>query len=487
MNAADQSYDAAIIGSGLGGLCAAVRLKRAGLRVIVFERASEVGGVWRDNTYPGCAVDTSILSYSLSFDPNPGWSRLYAPSTELLSYLRGVAAKHEIREHIRFESTVTELRYDEGDNVWKVSTGNGIAVKARFVVNACGLLSTPQAPPIPGLDTFQGAAFHSATWDHSVDLTGKRVAVIGTGASAAQVIPAIVDRVGHMTVFQRSAAWVFPRNDSPISDSENRLYRALPFVLKIRRWIRFVQNDRVQYGFSRKDKTLAKQERWARAHLEAQVADPELRKRLTPDYSVGCKRRVMSDEYYPALQKSHVGVVTQRVVEMRPTSLVDAEGNEHEVDVVIFGTGFAATEFLPETKVFGLKGVELHDAWADGAATHKSLTVSGFPNLFMVNGPNTGIGAGSAAFMVECQVRYVLAAIRRLRRSKAAAFNLRPEVQSASYARLQERLAVSVYGSGCEGWYQQGPKGRIDTVFPGALTEYWIKTKRFDSKAYQFL
>lgn len=485
MASKSEHFDAAIIGSGIGGLCAAIRLKRAGLNVVVFERAPEVGGTWRDNSYPGCAVDTSILSYSLSFDPNPGWSRLFAPWSELLSYLKGLAIKHDVRRHIRFNSTVTELRYDADGEYWNVSTSDGESVSASVVINACGLLSKPQIPAIPGLGTFQGPAFHTARWDHDVDLRRKRVAVVGTGASAAQVVPAIAGEVGHMLVFQRSAPWVFPRNDKVIGTRESMLYRILPFTLKARRWVRFWQNDRVQFGFERQDKTVESQKLAALAHLEAQIPDLELRSKATPDYAVGCKRRVMSDDYYPALGSSHVDLITERVAEVRAHSVVDGAGVEHEVDVIIFGTGFAATEFLSETKVFGLDGGELHEAWSNGARTHKSLTVSGFPNMFFINGPNTGIGAGSAAFVIECQVRYILGAFKHLRRTGAAAVNVRSEVQDASYEKLQRRLAGSVYGSGCEGWYQQGPGGRIDTVYPGPLTEYWLRTRRFDHRAYE--
>lgn len=481
----EDTFDAAIIGSGIGGLCAAIRLKKAGLKVVVFERAAEVGGTWRDNSYPGCAVDTSILSYSLSFDPNPGWSRLYAPWSELLDYLKGLAAKHGVRGHIRFNSTVTELRYDEGAERWQVSCDNGQSVSAQFVINATGLLSKPQIPHIDGLEAFQGPAFHTARWDHDVDLRGKRVAVVGTGASAAQVVPAIAAQAGRLLVFQRSAPWVFARNDKMIGRWEGRVYKALPFVLKARRWVRFWQNDRVQFGFERQDKTIVTQKQAALAHLERQIADPELRKKATPDYAVGCKRRVMSDDYYPALCRDNVDLITSRVSQAKTRSLIDGDGVEHEVDVIIFGTGFAATDFLSETKVFGLRDTELHEAWSHGARTHNSMTVSGFPNMFFINGPNTGIGAGSAAFVIECQVRYILGAIRHVRRAGAAAVDLRQDVQDADYSRLQARLAKSVYGSGCEGWYQQGPEGRIDTVYPGPLTEYWFKTRRFDGAAYQ--
>lgn len=480
-----EHFDAAIIGSGIGGLCAAIRLKRAGLDVVVFERASEVGGTWRDNTYPGCAVDTSILSYSLSFDPNPGWSRLFAPWSELHAYLKGLAVKHDVRRRIRFDSTVTEMRYDEGQEQWEVSTADGDRVTSTWVVNACGLLSKPQVPVIPGLETFQGPVFHTARWQHDVDLEDKRVAVVGTGASAAQVVPAIAGQVRHLTVFQRSAPWVFPRNDKEIGSLEAAIYRYVPLALKARRWHRFWQNDRVQFGFERQDKTLESQKQAALAHIDAQIADPALRAKVTPDYLVGCKRRVMSDDYYPALTRPNVSLVTERVAAATGRTVVDGAGDEHEVDVIIFGTGFAATDFLSETKVFGLGGRELHDVWADGARTHKSLTVSGFPNMFFVMGPNTGIGAGSAAFVIESQVNYVLGAIKHLKRTGAAALDLRPEVLDRSYGRLQQRLSRSVYGSGCDGWYQQGPDGHIDTVYPGPLTEYWFRTRFFDRRAYR--
>ena len=485
MSTTTEHFDIAIIGSGFGGLCAAIRLKKAGYDVVVFERATEVGGTWRDNTYPGCAVDTSILSYSLSFDPNPGWSRLFAPWSELLDYLRGLAERHGVRQDVRFGATVTETRYDSDSEHWQISASTGSPVTANFVVNACGLLSKPQIPLIPGLENFEGPAFHTARWRHDVELRGKRVAVVGTGASAAQVVPAIAPEVDRLLVFQRSAPWVFPRNDKMIGHVEQQVYRRLPLVLKARRWVRFWQNDRVQFGFERRDGIIEKQRTMALAHLEAQIPDAGLRAQATPDYAVGCKRRVMSDDYYPSLCRDNVDLITERVAEVGAHTVVDGAGNSHEVDVIVFGTGFAATDFLSETKVFGLDGRELHEAWSEGARTHKSLTVSGFPNMFFINGPNTGIGAGSAAFVIECQVRYILGAISYVRRRNAAAVDLIARVQNAEYTKLQQRLARSIYGSGCQGWYQQGPEGRIDTVYPGPLIEYWFRTKRFDPKAYR--
>lgn len=479
-------YAVVVIGSGMGGICAAIKLKGMGVdSLAVLERADEVGGTWRANTYPGIAVDTSILQYSLSFEPNPGWSRLYAGGAELQRYLIGLSEKYGIRRHIRFGTDVTEMRYAENEQLWQISTRSGATYTANVVVNATGHLSTPSIPSIPGLDQFEGQVLHSAEWDASFDASGRRIAAIGSGASAAQLVPCIARDAEQVYVYQRSAPWVFPRDDRPIGRIEAAVYRHVPFVLRAQRWRRFWGNDKVAYAFEKQNETVAKQQRYAEDFIERSIPDPELRRAVTPDYSVGCKRRIMSDDWYPTLLRENVELIPSALTEVRPRSVVGPDGVERPVDTIVFSTGFAVEGFMP-MKVFGTGGTELHDAWSDGAQTHLGITVSGYPNLFLISGPNTAIGAGSYAFMIECQVRYITGALELMRRRGLSALDVRLDVQRRSYWKTQSRLSGSVYGSGCEGWYQ-GEGGRIDTLWPGTNAEYWWRTRRFDPKSYHLV
>ncbi|NUQ88454.1 MAG: NAD(P)/FAD-dependent oxidoreductase [Glycomyces artemisiae] len=472
-----------IVGSGIGGLCAAIQLKRLGVtELTILERAGEVGGTWHANRYPGVAVDTSILNYSLSFDPDPGWSRLYAGGPELQAYLVGLSHRYSLREHIKFGVTVEQLAYDEAAGEWAVDTVGGESFRAQIVVSATGVLSNPAIPDITGLDSFEGRILHSAEWDSGFEAGGRRIAQIGSGATAAQLVPELAEDAEMVHVFQRSAPWVLPRDDRPIGKVEAAAHRRLPWLLKVRRWRRFWLNDRIALGFERQDRTIERQEAIAKAFIERSIADPELRRLVLPDYSIGCKRRVMSDDWYPALQRPNVELVPHELREVRPRSVVGGDGTEREVDTIVFSTGFRVRDLVP-MKVFGVAGEELHDAWADGAASYLGLSVHGFPNLFFVMGPNTGIGSGSATFMIEAQVRYITSAVDQMRRHRLHSVDVRREVQAAAYDEVQSRLAGSVYGSGCVGWYQS-PNGKIDTLWPGLNAEYWWRTRRFKRSLY---
>lgn len=473
-----------IVGAGMGGLAAAFYLKRAGVtNLTMLERGPEVGGTWRANTYPGIAVDTSILQYSLSFDPNPGWTRLYANGAELHSYLISISHRHDIRRHIKFNETVDECRYDVRNQQWIVQTSTGARYTADILISATGALSTPATPDIPGLQNFRGRVLHSAQWDPAFDATGTRIAQIGSGATAAQLVPEIAKSADHVYVYQRSPAWVFPRNDRPIGRREGRLYEKFPVILRARRWKRFWDNDRIAYGFEKQNGTVAKQTAYALDFIDRSISDPSLREAVIPDYEVGCKRRVMSDDWYPALQRDNVDLVPHALERITERSVIGKDGIEREVDTIIFSTGFAVADFMP-MKVFGATGQELHDTWSDGAATHLGISVADYPNLFLVAGPNTGIGAGSSSFMIECQAKYIARAVRYMTRHGIGSLNLRPEVQSRSYAKVQQRLAGSVFGSGCVGWYQSA-NGRIDTVWPGLNAGYWARTKLFSPRHFR--
>ncbi len=480
-----RQVEVAVIGAGFGGICAAIRLKEAGVESLaIIDRGDDVGGTWRDNDYPGAAVDISTLQYSLSFVPNTEWSRLYATQAELLAYIRSVVDRFDLRRHLRLGVEVTEMAWDDVGRHWCISTSTGEVIQAGVVVSATGILSQPAIPAIPGLPTFPGDVFHSARWAHEVPLAGRRVAVVGSGASAIQFVPAIADEVGHLTVFQRSAPWVYPRGDRPITPRERWVHRHVPGAMRARRAVRWLRNDLVQWGLQRNGKLIRESRAAGLAHIDAQVHDLRLRELVVPDYEPGCKRRVISDDWYPALQRPNVDVVPAGVARIEGDTIVATDGTRVEADVIIFGTGFAATSFLAPMKVRGRDGLGLEEHWRDGAATHLGIAVSGFPNLFLVYGPNTGLGNNSALFMIECQARYIAGAVRHLRRYGARAMELRDDVEQESYLALQRRFAGTVYTSGCQGWYQSAD-GHVDTLWPSTTAEYWWRTRRFDPSAFR--
>jgi cation diffusion facilitator CzcD-associated flavoprotein CzcO len=477
----------AIIGAGFAGLAMGARLKQAGFaRFTIYERAEAVGGTWRENTYPGCACDVPSHLYSFSFAQNPDWTRAYSPQPEIQAYLEKCRDTLGLREHIRFGAEIAEMRFDEPTLGWRLSTSTGETIEADVVVNATGPLNRISIPAIPGLDGFEGTVFHSAQWRHDFDLTGKRVALIGTGASAIQIGPEIAPIVERLEVFQRTPPWVFPRADRAYWPLEKRLFRWLPGFQRMYRYgIYWLQElGGLLFLGSRTASRLA--EKGARAYLRAQIADPALRARVTPDYAIGCKRILLSNDWYRTLQRGNVTLVSDGIAEIRPHAIATRDGREHPVDTIILATGFAATDFLAPMKVFGRTGVELSDAWKNGAATHLGISVAGFPNFFLLVGPNTGLGHNSIIFMIEAQVRWVLQAIRKLAGGSADALDLREDVQIASYGDVQTRMKSTVWQSGCRSWYQSAD-GRNDTLWPGFTFDYWRRTRRFDPGAYHIL
>jgi cation diffusion facilitator CzcD-associated flavoprotein CzcO len=477
----------AIIGAGFAGLAMGARLKRAGFeRFTIYERADAVGGTWRENTYPGCACDVPSHLYSFSFAQNPDWTRAYSPQPEIQAYLEKCRDTLGLREHIRFGCEIAEMRFDTPTLGWRLLTSAGETFEADVVVNATGPLNRISIPAIRGLDGFEGTVFHSAQWRHDHDLTGKRVALIGTGASAIQIGPEIASVVESLEVFQRTPPWVIPRADRAYRPLERTLFRRLPGFQRMYRYgIYWLQElGALLFLGSRTMSRLT--EKAARAYLRAQIADPELRARVTPEYAIGCKRILLSNDWYRTLQRENVALVTDAIAEVRPNAIATRDGREHPVDTIILATGFAATDFLAPMKVFGRSGAELSDAWKNGAATHLGISVAGFPNFFLLVGPNTGLGHNSIIFMIEAQVRYVLQAVGAIARGEAAALDLREDVQTASYGDVQTRMKATVWQSGCKSWYQSAD-GRNDTLWPGFTFDYWWRTRRFDVAAYRRL
>ena len=478
-------HSVAIVGAGFSGLGLAIRLKQAGIDdFVVLERAGRLGGTWRDNRYPGCQCDVESNLYSFSFAPNPDWTRLFPLQPEIWAYLERCADRFGIRPHLRLGEEVTAADWDEGAARWRVRTSGG-ELTAGLLVGAVGGLSEPSLPDVPGRDRFRGLAFHSAEWDPALDLRGKRVAVVGTGASAVQLVPRLQPLAGRLHVLQRTPAWILPHRDRPVRPLARRLYRRLPGLQQAVRaavyWWR--ESFVVAFRSVRRDSL---PERLARRHLERQVADPQLRARLTPDYAIGCKRIIISNDFYPALQAPNAELIPDALAELREHSLVTAGGQEREVDAVVFATGFQVTDGPFAHRLRGRGGRLLADRWQGSPRAYRGTTVAGFPNLFLLLGPNTGLGHTSVVIMAEAQFRYVLGAIRHLRRSGRRTLEVREEAEDAFNRRIQAELAGTVWNSGgCRSWYLDRAGGN-PTLWPGMTWRYRRLMRRFDPAAYAF-
>ena len=414
--AAPSQVDIAIVGSGFSGLCMAIKLREAGIEdFVVLERGAKVGGTWWFNTYPGCACDIPSHLYSFSFAPNPGWTRTYSRQPEIEAYLQRVAEDFDIERSVRLDTAVTGADWDEDEQRWNVETTEG-SVSARVLISAAGALSDPKTPEIEGLDRFEGRMFHSAQWDHTYDVTGKRVAVVGTGASAIQFVPAIAPNVERMHVFQRTAPWILPHTDRPISARERRLYRRFPLLQRLVRGGIYSAFELRVLGFVKRPGLMKLVEKLARKHMDRQISDPELRRKVEPGYRLGCKRILPSNKWYPALGRENVELVTDGVAEVRERSIVTGGGEEVPVDAIIFGTGFNVTDMPVARYVRGREGRSLDEHWQGSPRAHLGSTIPGFPNLFMLLGPNTGLGHSSMVYMIESQVAHVIGALAEMRR-----------------------------------------------------------------------
>jgi cation diffusion facilitator CzcD-associated flavoprotein CzcO len=475
-----------IVGAGFAGLGMAIRLKQAGIDFVVLEAAGGVGGTWRDNHYPGCACDVQSHLYSFSFEPWPRWTRDFAPQEEILEYLEHCTDTYDIRPHIRFGSRVSKGRFDEGAGQWELSTTDGRTFRARVVVSGTGPLSRPQLPDIPGLSSFEGKTFHSARWDDAFPLAGKSVAVIGTGASAIQIVPAIAPEVGKLFVYQRTPPWVMPKPDGPIPAWKQRLFSRSSVFQKAARARIYWTRELLALGFVVEPRILGLAEGIGRRYLTRKVADPALRAKLTPTYRLGCKRVVPSNDYLPALQRDNVELVTDGILEVRPHGIVTKDGAERAVDAIVLATGFEAAEQVAPFEVRGRDGRELNEVWRDGAEAYLGTTIAGFPNLFLLVGPNTGLGHSSMIFMIESQVAYVLDAIRTMRARGLKLVDLKPEAQQSYNARIQKRLEGTVWSSGCMSWYLTRT-GKNTTIWPGFTFEFRRMTRKWDSSSYEVL
>jgi len=478
--------EALIIGAGFGGICMAVALRRAGVEdFLILEKGTGVGGVWRDNTYPGAACDVPSHLYSFSFAPNPDWSHTFARQGEIHAYLRDCVQRFSIAQHIRPGTEVAGARYIEERALWEVRLAGGERLLARLLVSATGLLSRPLLPRLPGIDSFRGQAFHSAQWDHACELDGKRVAVIGTGASATQFIPAIAGQAASLSVFQRSPSYLKARNDRPYPRWQKTLFRRLPWAMRVHRGLIYAKYEARALAFTRLRSMM-----WLavglpfQRMLQREVKDPVLRAALAPDYPIGCKRILVSDDYLAVFAKPSVNLVTQAIRRITPAGIETDDGRQHEVDVIIYGTGFAATDFLAPMAIQGRGGRDLNEAWREGAAAYLGMTVPGFPNFFMLYGPNTNLGHNSIIYMLESQVRHVMRCREAMRAADAASVEVEAGAHQRFNTRLQRRLAGTVW-QGCSSWYLDR-HGRNSANWPGFTFSYRALTRHASLLAYRF-
>lgn len=473
----------AIIGSGFGGIGLAIRLKKAGIDdFTLYERADEIGGVWRDNTYPGAACDVPSRMYSYSFETDYPWSDRFGGQAEILAYLKHCVAKYGIGPHIRFGQDIRDAAFDEAASVWHLRTADGASIEADICVSAVGLFNQYRMPEIPGMELFDGPQFHSARWDHGCDLDGRTVAVIGTGASAIQFVPAMAARVGKLFVFQRSPQYVMTRDGRPPA------YRQGALAALMHRLDRFNIYREAESRTRRRGSAKLTAEGQAAfiARLEREVADPELRRKLTPSYPLGCKRVLQSNDWYPALQRPNVELIDAAVTEITAEGVRSGDGTTRPADVIVYGTGFTPTRFLTPMRIAGLGGADLNTAWRDGAEAYLGMTVSGFPNFFMMYGPNTNV-AGSIVYMLESQARYIVSAIRCLRRGRARRMTVRDGVQRRFNERIQARLDRTVLVADTCHSYFQDPSGKVTTQWPGFMLEYRTRTRRIRRADYEFV
>ncbi|KAA9161365.1 NAD(P)/FAD-dependent oxidoreductase [Amycolatopsis acidicola] len=478
-----------IVGTGFSGLGMAIQLRKQGREdFVILEKAHEVGGTWRDNTYPGCACDIQSHMYSFSFEQNPNWTRSFSPQPEIWDYLRGVAKKYDLYRFIRFGQEMTGARWDSDEHRWHVATRGGDEFAGTHLVNGVGALHLPQTPDLKGIENFEGEKFHSARWNHDYDLRGKRVAVVGTGASAIQFVPAIAPDVERLTLFQRTPPWVMPKPDHAMPEWAKNLFDKVPGVQRAYRSLLYWMLEARAVGFNGHPGVMKIGQLLAKSNIDRAVSDPELRAKLTPDYVMGCKRVLISNDYYPALARDNVDVVTDGVAEVKAHSIVDTAGVEHEVDAIIFGTGFHVTDAFDNLDIIGEDGRNLSKEWAgEGMQTHLGITVAGFPNLFFLLGPNTGLGHNSVVFMIESQIRYIAEAIRLVEEKDAHALVPRTDVQTRFNDEIQRKLNKGVWTQGgCQSWYLDS-KGVNRTVWPGFTWRYWLNTRKLRPADFELI
>jgi cation diffusion facilitator CzcD-associated flavoprotein CzcO len=475
----------AIIGSGFSGLCLGIQLREAGIHSFtIYEKASALGGTWRDNTYPGAACDVPAMAYCFSFEQKSDWSRKWAPQPEILAYMEHCARKYGLLPHLRFDTEITGAEFDEDAALWRLHTAAGETIEAEVLVSGVGQLNRPAFPAIEGLERFRGQSFHSAQWDHGVPLEGRRVGVIGNAASAIQFVPEIAPKCRELVVFQRSANWMMPRMDRAYSEAEKKRFARHPWLARLVRWSIWATFE-LQWPVFRRNRFMASRyEKVSTEKMREMVSDPALQQALLPTYPIGGKRILISDDYYAALNRENVELVTAGIERVEEDGVATRDGRRIPLDVLILATGFQTTEFLAPMDLTGLSGRRLRDEWKAGARAYLGMTLSGFPNFFMMYGPNTNLGHNSIIFMIECQTRYILGCIRALRERGLAWLDLRRDVLDAFDAKMQRDLARTVWNDTDHSWYKDAA-GRITNNWSGSTLRYWWSTRSVDLGAYR--
>ncbi|WP_290705844.1 flavin-containing monooxygenase [Gordonia sp. UBA5067] len=479
----------AIVGAGFSGLGAAIKLAQNGFTdYVVLDRGADFGGTWRDNTYPGAACDVPSNLYSYSFAPNPAWSRTYSHQAEIHRYINEVANRHDIAAHTRFRTEVLDARWNEEQLQWLIdieTDGVRTQIRAAILIGGVGPLCEPNLPDIDGIESFGGAIVHSARWDHDYDYAGKRIAVIGTGASAIQIVPEVAKIAGHLDVYQRTAPWIIPRAERPYTTVEHLAFRYLPGYQKLSRGLIYSASEAVAFGMTYAPAALKPVELLCKANIARGISDAGLRRAVTPEYRVGCKRILKSNEWYPALARDNVELVTNPIASVTPHGIVTADGTEREVDVIVVATGFHVTDSPVFARIVGADGRSLAQVWAQrGMQGYKGSFVHGFPNLMLLIGPSTGLGHTSMVYMIESQLNYLVSYLKTVRAQAITRTDVRPDAQDAYNAFIQQRLRRSVWlGGGCASWYKDA-HGNVTTLWPGFTFDFRRRTRHFDSAAY---
>jgi cation diffusion facilitator CzcD-associated flavoprotein CzcO len=475
---AGERHHVAIIGAGVSGICLAILLKKAGLDFTLFEKADDIGGTWRDNFYPGSSCDIVSHLYSYSFELKPDWSCKFAKQDEILDYLDHCVRKYDLSSHLVLGTEIAEARFDEAEGLWHIHTADGAEAIVDVMVSATGQLNRPAFPAIEGLDSFGGMSFHSARWNHDYDLDGKTVAVVGSGASAIQFVPEIAPRVKKLILFQRSANWIVAKPDRPFSEGEKEWFRRWPWLMRLQRLWDYGTIEISFLGFLR-DSWYGKlvYERATLKRLAADIADPALRRTLTPDYPAGCKRLLLSNDWFATMARPNVEVVSERVARVTPEGVATVDGRTRAVDAIIYATGFETLNFLAPMKIVGRGGLELDQLWRKGASAHRGLAVAGFPNFFMMYGPNTNLGHGSVVFMIECQAQYIRQCVQALYRRRLRYMDVKGEAMAAFNRKLQREMRKTVWVAGCSSWYKTAD-GTVTNNWSSHMAKYWWQTRR---------